>query len=327
MKYWLILTILIPIFSTSLFGAETSVEFMRGSLKSVQNKASQEGKLYFVDFTAKWCMPCRWMDQTTFSDPKLAKYVKENYLAVKVDIDDFDGFAYKEQYNVKMLPTIIIFNAKGEIVDRYSESLPPSRLIEILAKNDTKKNRIAPKVMDFGESKIISRPIADASPYMASNENNSFHNSTNNASSRNEIPHSPVLNAPILKIPEEYTSTASYVEEVQEVVPEFDYAEAKPFIPAVESVGLYRFTVHKQAASGFSVQVGAYAEYGNVLNEVSRFQEMTDREIIVHIAENGIKTVYKVMLGNFQNREHAMNYVEELKSVGIESIVKNLSQL
>ena len=48
--------------------------------------------------------------------------------------------------------------------------------------------------------------------------------------------------------------------------------------------GLYRFNVLRQHSIGFSVQVGAYAEYSNVLQQASLFQQQFDEPVIVHIS-------------------------------------------
>ena len=45
------------------------IEFFQGSFTSAKLKASEEGKLFFLDFTASWCTPCKWMEETTFTDP------------------------------------------------------------------------------------------------------------------------------------------------------------------------------------------------------------------------------------------------------------------
>jgi thioredoxin 1 len=110
----------------------TAVSFFQGSLQSAKAKAAAEGKPFFVDFMATWCMPCRWMDETTYKNTKLANYISDNYLAVKIDIDDFDGFALKEEYEIKYLPSILVFSAKGKLLAQYEESLPAAKLLSIL---------------------------------------------------------------------------------------------------------------------------------------------------------------------------------------------------
>jgi thiol-disulfide isomerase/thioredoxin len=124
---------------------------------AAKEMARKQGKIYFYDFVAKWCMPCRWMDETTYTDPELARYINENIIPVKIDIDDFDGFALKQKYKVEALPTIIVFSADGKVLARYTESMPPSKLMSILKKYNTPAN---------GQGKAVApskaEPKADA---------------------------------------------------------------------------------------------------------------------------------------------------------------------
>ena len=72
------------------------------------------------------------MDQTTFSDNDVRSYLKENFVSVKVDIDQFDGFALKEKYGVRYLPTIVILNPEGEVIGKMEEALAPAPFLEKL---------------------------------------------------------------------------------------------------------------------------------------------------------------------------------------------------
>ncbi len=116
---------------------------------AAKETARKQGKIYFYDFVAKWCMPCRWMDETTYTDPELARYINENVIPVKIDIDDFDGFALKQKYKVEALPTIILFSPDGKVLARYTESMPPSKMMSILKKYNTPAN---------GQGKSVAPP-------------------------------------------------------------------------------------------------------------------------------------------------------------------------
>ncbi len=147
--------ILVGLMCTSiLFAAEkmtSSVDFYKGNMTEAKQKALEEGKLFFVDFYANWCAPCKWMDETTFADGAVAEMLNNNYVSLKVDIDDFEGFELKQQYKVKYLPTILIFNAEGELIDRLEETMSPRKLSGILT-NHHKKNRSVPKVKPVNSS-------------------------------------------------------------------------------------------------------------------------------------------------------------------------------
>ncbi len=118
--------------SLALSHVRADVQFISRPLPVVKDMAAQEGKLYFVHFTARWCMPCRWMEENTFADPELAAYVQANYLAVRMDIDEPYGLRCKEDYDVKLLPTLLVFNARGELLGRQEASIDAGPLLELL---------------------------------------------------------------------------------------------------------------------------------------------------------------------------------------------------
>lgn len=98
------------------------------SLTTAKEIAAAEGKFIFVDFYANWCVPCKWMDETTYSDNKVIETLNSNFIPVKVNIDDFDGYNLKEEYDVKVLPTVLVMDQNGRIIKRFEESLPASKL-------------------------------------------------------------------------------------------------------------------------------------------------------------------------------------------------------
>ncbi len=122
---------------------DRKVEFFTGSLISAKEKAKAENKYYFLEFYADWCKPCKWMEDNTYSNGKLAEYIQDNYVAVKINIEDFDGHALKEKYNVEYLPTIIVFNDQGQMVAKHEKSLSASQLLKVLKENKS-SDAIAP---------------------------------------------------------------------------------------------------------------------------------------------------------------------------------------
>lgn len=108
--------------------SENKVKFMDDFSKA-QRIAKKQNKILMVDFTASWCGACRMMDRDVFSDSKLVRYISSNAVAVKVDIDQFDGMLVKQEYGVTVLPTVLFFYPDGQVAHRV-ERVMSAREIE-----------------------------------------------------------------------------------------------------------------------------------------------------------------------------------------------------
>ena len=128
----------ILILSTFYFFSATlhseNVAFLKDNLKLALKKANKEGKLIFVDFYAGYCTPCKIMDEHTFTQPEVNNKLSASYVPLKVDIESFDGYDLKNQYQVTVLPTLLILDSKGKLIARYEESMGGAALIKILDK-------------------------------------------------------------------------------------------------------------------------------------------------------------------------------------------------
>ena len=78
--------------------------------------AAQSNRLLLVHFGAEWCGPCKRMEANVFPDAELGKYVSENYVAVKIDVDQDSQTA--RELEVRRFPTDLILSPQGKIVSR-----------------------------------------------------------------------------------------------------------------------------------------------------------------------------------------------------------------
>ena len=134
--FWAI--IMTPVFA---FATSKDVLFSSMNIKEARQKASQEGKLIFLDFHAQWCSPCTWMEKTTFTDEGVIKILQEDFIALKIDIDHKEGYEIKNQYDVKYLPTILIFNSEGIMVERIEKTVTPRTLKDLLSRHNEPNNK------------------------------------------------------------------------------------------------------------------------------------------------------------------------------------------
>ncbi len=148
------------------------VDFIKDNVRVAIDRAAAEGKLVFLDFWADYCSPCQLMEKYTFTDPSVISRMNGSYVPVRINIETFDGYDLKAQYNVKLLPTIIVLNSKGKQVARFEESMSATKLNEVLAKYDTKKNRTKiekPKVEAVNPNfspdfETVAKPNVNAKP-------------------------------------------------------------------------------------------------------------------------------------------------------------------
>jgi thioredoxin 1 len=152
--------------------------FRSTSFEEAEKLAKKENKPLLVDFYASWCAPCKWMDETTFSDNSIKTILNEDYISIKVNIDDFDGFELKSKYEVRYLPTIIIFK-NGRVVERIEEALGVTKLATLLNQHKNSKSSVVKKVAANTNPKDKSA-LENFTENLTVEEINSNFNSLNN---------------------------------------------------------------------------------------------------------------------------------------------------
>lgn len=89
-------------------------------------EARRAGKPMLVDFTADWCGACDQMRRTTWSDPAVAKMLR-NYIAVQVNVDAHQDLA--SRYHIQYLPTIALMDSEGTVLKAVDGALTPESLL------------------------------------------------------------------------------------------------------------------------------------------------------------------------------------------------------
>ncbi len=88
--------------------------------------------------------------------------------------------------------------------------------------------------------------------------------------------------------------------------------------------GLFRFSVQRQPAQGWGVQVGVYYEYGNVLIQTEKLQNQFGQPVIIDISELSGKTAYKVIVGIFADAGGAQALQQKMLVAGVRGFPRNL---
>lgn len=136
--------IIFTLLALSLFcKTSLAVDFYNGTYQQALAKGKVENKQLFLYFTAKWCGPCNYMQQYIFPDTTLSTYIKQNYIALKLDIDTQEGkLLYYKSHQPKGpmgVPAFIIINSNEEILKKATGGMKIGQLKDFLFKDAAQK--------------------------------------------------------------------------------------------------------------------------------------------------------------------------------------------
>ncbi len=95
-------------------------------------QAKKSGKPIFVDAFADWCGWCHKLDQEVYSSPKFVNYM-ERYIPLKIDVEDgATGTQFAEKYAITGLPTLLVTDPNGILINRIGGFMDADELIQDL---------------------------------------------------------------------------------------------------------------------------------------------------------------------------------------------------
>lgn len=96
-----------------------------------QQEALQNEQPILLVFHAPWCVPCRMLDQHVWSDSVLKRLVMKSAVPVRIELDSIQESSLAQQYNVSFVPTILLLDAHGQIIERrgYSDAEEMKKLL------------------------------------------------------------------------------------------------------------------------------------------------------------------------------------------------------
>ncbi|MEM6718555.1 MAG: thioredoxin fold domain-containing protein [Bacteroidota bacterium] len=127
------------------------------SIEEAQELMKKEPRKVIMDVYTVWCGPCKMLDKNTFGNADVAKYINENYYAIKFNAEgdssvEFQGNTYtnpnydpakKKRRNaqhqfarylsVRAYPTMVFFDEEFNLIAPISGYLLPKQ-IEIYLK-------------------------------------------------------------------------------------------------------------------------------------------------------------------------------------------------
>lgn len=121
------------------------------SLEGALEAARKGGKPLLIDFEAEWCGFCKKLDRETYTDEQVIRLVRENFIAVKVDVDKAPEL--QKKFNIQGLPTLVFLSQNGDELSRIEGFRPP----ELFLKD-------ARKLVESSASLSKLKDVAEQSP-------------------------------------------------------------------------------------------------------------------------------------------------------------------
>ncbi len=142
--------------------AKTKISWLKWNEKAF-GKAKELDKPILLGISAVWCHWCHVMDQTTYSNPEVARLVEEKFVPIKVDRDqrpDID-----KRYNMGGWPSTAFLTPTGEIL-AGGAYIPPqqmkSLLVSISSFYKKNKNDLRPRREELETKKVEPPSIEQA---------------------------------------------------------------------------------------------------------------------------------------------------------------------
>jgi len=168
------LLVLFLIATTATMTAQKINWMSMGDALAAQKK---EPKKIFMDAYTTWCGPCKLLDKNTFSDPKVIKYINENFYAVKFNAEGteeitYEGFRYTNPNHVpgkrrnsqhlfahalkiRAYPSLAFFESDGGFIQTVPGYRTPQQLeiyLKMIASGDYKELTTAAAWKEYQEN-------------------------------------------------------------------------------------------------------------------------------------------------------------------------------
>lgn len=95
--------------------------------------AHEQNRPVMVDVWAKWCIPCKEIDRTTFRDPRVMREL-ERFVTIKLDISlsDDKNYDIMEKYDILGPPSFIFFDSEGNHVETILGKASTEEILQAL---------------------------------------------------------------------------------------------------------------------------------------------------------------------------------------------------
>ena len=103
-------------------------------------RAKREGRSIIIHGAAEWCHWCHVMEETTYRDPDVGKLIRDNYVAIKVDVDSRPDI--EERYGEWGWPATIILDSEANELGKYRGYMSADEMLDNLRELETAQKMV-----------------------------------------------------------------------------------------------------------------------------------------------------------------------------------------
>ncbi len=123
----------------SAVSAAAEEPFYTGGFAATCREARRTNKIVLVDFYTTWCGPCKKMDQVTWKDAAVRRWLKQTAVCCKIDAEKEPALAAR--YKIDAYPTIMLIGSNQKAIDSLVGYREPQEFLsearQSLAGNDS----------------------------------------------------------------------------------------------------------------------------------------------------------------------------------------------
>lgn len=114
----------------------------RSDIFVAHQESVRDGKPMLLVFGAEWCVFCKKLEQTTFAEPEMVKFINANFLPVHIDVDKQKKVA--TILEVKSLPCTVVLSPDADVLGRIEGFEKAPSMYKKLAAAKREQTKIAP---------------------------------------------------------------------------------------------------------------------------------------------------------------------------------------
>ncbi len=116
--------------SAGTAASDPSADINWRTFDEAQKEAQTDSRKFLLYFYTDWCGYCRKLEKNTFVDKKIAAYVNQNFIPVRINSEKRPKIAAR--YRISGVPNLRFLTAKGEDIAHWPGYIEADRFLPLL---------------------------------------------------------------------------------------------------------------------------------------------------------------------------------------------------